>query len=154
MRVRRVAGAKTSTKQGAKKAGANKPRGSKGGATKSGSKKAGAKKPAAKKKVEKVDGGRYLLIDGRRWRATDPSIPEAERQRLVRLLMKARRDVGLALKSGDEEAEREARRRVHNAKVALGERGAKWWEKESRGERGEGRGDDKPEGEKIVDEQC
>ena len=95
--------------------------------------KAGARKKLlapAKKRVESVDGGRYVLIEGRRWRATDPSLPEAERVRLVKLLMKARRDVWKAMRAGDAEALQKARRRVQRAKVALGERGAKWWEKD------------------------
>jgi hypothetical protein len=71
--------------------------------------------------------GRHVLIDGRRWRATNPNLPEEERRRLVGELMKARRDVGAALRAGDEEAESEARGRVHRAKVALGERGPEWW---------------------------
>ena len=80
---------------------------------------------------ERTPDGRYVIIDGRRWRATDPSLPEAERRRLVSELMRARRDVGGALRAGDEEAEREARARVNRAKVALGERGDKWWEREA-----------------------
>ena len=78
--------------------------------------------------VEKTADGHHVLIDGRRWRATDPSIPEERRQQLVNELMQARRDVGRAKRAGDAEAEREARARVHECKVALGERGAKWWE--------------------------
>jgi len=81
-----------------------------------------------RKSVEKTADGHHVLIDGRRWRATDPSIPEERRQQLVNELMRARRDVGSALRAGDAEAEREARARVHECKVALGERGAKWWE--------------------------
>src|SRR5262245_9010681 len=42
--------------------------------------------------------------------------------------MSARRAVGQATRGGDEEGERRARRRVHEAKVALGERGEPWWE--------------------------
>jgi hypothetical protein len=79
--------------------------------------------------VEKTDDGRHVIIDGRRWRATNPDLPEEERQRLVKELMDARRDVGRALRDGDAEAEARARRRVHDTKVALGERGPKWWEK-------------------------
>lgn len=71
-----------------------------------------------------------MIIDGRRWRATDPGIPEERRQELVNELMDARRAVGAAKRAGDEEAERAARARVHAAKVALGERGPKWWERE------------------------
>ena len=80
------------------------------------------------KRIEKTADGHHVLIDGRRWRATDPSIPQERRQELVNELMRARRDVGSALRAGDAEAEREARARVHACKVALGERGAKWWE--------------------------
>ena len=121
-------GAGDAKQPGAKKSAAKKPAG-KSAARKSAASKAGAKKVGAVKSVEVVDGGRYVLIDGRRWRATDPSIPEGERVRLVGELMRARRDVGRAVRAGDAEAEREARARVHAAKVALGERGEKWWEK-------------------------
>lgn len=78
--------------------------------------------------VERTDDGHWVIIDGRRWRATDPSIPEDERKALVRELMSARSAVGHAKRKGDEKAERAARDRVHAAKVALGERGPKWWE--------------------------
>lgn len=64
---------------------------------------------------------------GRLWRAADPWLPEAERQALVDGLMAARRDVGAARRSGDAEAEKAARARVHAAKVSLGERGPVWW---------------------------
>jgi uncharacterized protein len=78
---------------------------------------------------ERTPDGRYVIIDGRRWRATDPSIPEGRRKELVSELMSARRAVGAAKRAGDEEAERAARDRVHAAKVALGERGEPWWER-------------------------
>ncbi len=81
-----------------------------------------------KGQIEKSDDGRYVLIDGRRWRATDPRLSEEEKRHLVAELMRARRDVWRAMRVGDREAEREARARVHRAKVALGERGPKWWE--------------------------
>ena len=81
----------------------------------------------AAKRVEKSADGHYVVIDGRRWRATNPGLPEEERVRLVGELMKARRDVGRALRERDADAVREARARVQQAKVALGERGAKWW---------------------------
>jgi hypothetical protein len=42
--------------------------------------------------------------------------------------MDARRAVKAAKRAGDEEGLREARRRVHEAKVALGERGEPWWQ--------------------------
>ena len=67
--------------------------------------------------------GHHIVVNGRRWRATDPSIPENLRQELVDELMAARRAV--------KAAEPDARRRVQDAKTALGERGAPWWEEPS-----------------------
>lgn len=66
----------------------------------------------------------FLVVDGRRWRRSDPRIPLTLRQELVNELMAARRAVGAA---ADEAKRRAARRRVHDAKVALGERGRAWW---------------------------
>jgi uncharacterized protein len=80
-------------------------------------------------RAERTPDGRYVVIDGRRWRATDPSLPEERRRELVGELMSARRAVKDALRAGDEGAERAARCRVHAAKVALGERGTPWWER-------------------------
>ena len=77
------------------------------------------------------DGDRWITIEGRRWRATDPGIPAALRTELVDELMAARREVGAARRSGDEGRERSARDRVHLAKVALGERGEPWWDEPS-----------------------
>lgn len=71
-------------------------------------------------RAQPTDDGRHVVIDGRKWRATDPSIPDAFRQELVDELMAARR----AVKAG----ESDARPRVHDAKTALGERGHPWWE--------------------------
>ena len=68
---------------------------------------------------------RYLVIDGRRWRATDPSIPDSRRDELTRALMAWRREVRRT-KGTDEE--KRARAGVQAAKVALGERGTPWWE--------------------------
>lgn len=78
---------------------------------------------------ERTPDGHHVIIDGRRWRATDPSIPEERRRELVHELMAARRAVGAAKRANDADAERAARARVHAAKVALGERGPKWWER-------------------------
>ena len=66
----------------------------------------------------------HLTIDGRRWRRSDPGIPPRLRQELVNELMAARRAVGSA---SSDTALRAARRRVQDAKVALGERGHVWW---------------------------
>jgi hypothetical protein len=75
---------------------------------------------------ERTADGRFLLIGGRRWRASDPAIPDALRTELVAELMAARRAVQAA--AGDEAATAVARTRVQDAKVALGERGEPWWE--------------------------
>ncbi len=78
--------------------------------------------------VERTPDGRYVVVDGRRWRATDPDLPEDVAARLRRQLMAARRAVGAALRAQDPEAERTARAGVQRAKTALGERGTPWWE--------------------------
>ncbi|WP_258934323.1 hypothetical protein [Nesterenkonia pannonica] len=40
---------------------------------------------------ERTEDGRHIVVDGRRWRASDPSIPEKLRSELVKELMAARR---------------------------------------------------------------
>ena len=89
--------------------------------------------------VERTEDGRNVVVGGRRWRATDPAVPEEVAAVLRRELMSARRAVGGALRSGDAEAERAARARVQRSKTALGERGTPWWEQsdEQRRERWE-----------------
>ncbi len=74
---------------------------------------------------EVTPDGRYLLIDGRRWRATDPDIPEERREELTRVLMAWRREVRRTRGTEEEAASRAG---VQAAKVALGERGTPWWE--------------------------
>lgn len=71
--------------------------------------------------------GRYFVVRGRLWRCSDPSLPDADRQRHVDDLMRARSAVGRALRAGDADALADARRAVDAAKTALGERGAPWW---------------------------
>lgn len=70
--------------------------------------------------AERTPDGHFLIIDGRRWRASDPGIPDKLRQELVDELMSARRGV--------KAREETSRTRVDDAKVALGERGDPWWE--------------------------
>lgn len=60
------------------------------------------------------DDDRFFVVNGRRWRRTDPSIPEPLRVELVKELMTARRI--------------QDRARTQDAKVALGERGRPWWD--------------------------
>ena len=71
--------------------------------------------------------GRYFVVRGRLWRCGNPALPPELRVRLVRRLMTARRDVARARRDDNAELMRRARRRVNEAKVALGERGAVWW---------------------------
>lgn len=70
---------------------------------------------------ERTPDGRYIVVDGRRWRASDPATPETLRAELVAELMAARRI--------------QARGRTQDAKVALGERGEAWWEPTEEGRR-------------------
>lgn len=71
--------------------------------------------------------GRYLAVRGRLWRATNPDLPEAERERLVHALMGARRAVKSARQRRDAAALAVARAAVDAAKTGLGERGPVWW---------------------------
>ena len=71
--------------------------------------------------------GRYFVVAGRLWRTSNPALDPATRQSLVEQLMTARRQVGVAKKADDPEAERSARAAVDAAKRALGERGPVWW---------------------------
>jgi hypothetical protein len=72
--------------------------------------------------------GRYFVVRGRLWRTTNPALAAEVRQELVDKLMHARRQVGVAKKAGDKDAERHARAAVDEAKRALGERGPVWWD--------------------------
>ena len=71
--------------------------------------------------------GRYFVVAGRLWRASNPALAPELRQQLVDKLMDARRRVGSAKRAGDPDAERRARAEVDAAKRALGERGPVWW---------------------------
>lgn len=72
--------------------------------------------------------GRYFVVRGRLWRVSNPALDEDLRQRLVSDLMTARGDVARGKRTGDREHIRDARRRVDEAKTALGERGPVWWQ--------------------------
>ena len=69
--------------------------------------------------------GRYLVVRGRLWRATNPNLPEHDKASWVALLMTARRQLR-GKRNAEERAA--ARAAVHDAKVALGERGPVWWD--------------------------
>ncbi|MBQ0854922.1 hypothetical protein J8N05_42935 [Streptomyces sp. BH-SS-21] len=82
----------------------------------------------ARDEPQRTPDGHHIVIDGRKWRATDPSLPEDVAARLRHHLMAARRAVRAATTADDASAERSARARVRHAKIALGERGTPWWE--------------------------
>lgn len=72
---------------------------------------------------------RWLVIDGRRWRRTDPDLPPAIVEPLTSHLGRGRSGVRTARRAGDAEALAAARRRVGLAKLGLGERGDYWWDR-------------------------
>jgi hypothetical protein len=82
---------------------------------------------------EASDDERWLVVNGRRWRRTDPSLPSDIVAELTSHLGRGRSGVRRA--QGDPDATSAARRRVDLAKHGLGERGAYWW--------------DQPEGERL-----
>jgi hypothetical protein len=75
--------------------------------------------------------GRWIVVDGRRWRAADPDLPEPVRARLLHHLGAARSAVRAAKRADDDAAVAAARARVDVAKRGLGERGVPWWEQDS-----------------------
>jgi hypothetical protein len=77
--------------------------------------------------TEYTEDGRYIIVNGRRWRATDPAIPDERAAELRSILMAWRREVKRARGTEDEPR---ARAGVQAAKVALGERGEAWWEQD------------------------
>ncbi|SMH42194.1 hypothetical protein SAMN06295885_1916 [Rathayibacter oskolensis] len=76
------------------------------------------------------DDERWLVIGGRRWRRTDPSLPDELVAALTSHLGRGRSGVRAA--KGDPEAVAAARRRVGLAKHGLGERGPAWWDEPER----------------------
>jgi uncharacterized protein len=74
--------------------------------------------------------GRWIVVDGRRWRAADPELPEPVRARLLHHLGTARSAVRTAKGKNDDAALTAARARVGVAKRGLGERGTPWWEQD------------------------
>lgn len=75
----------------------------------------------------KTPDGRYIIVNGRLWRATNPNLSVEDRDRHILALMAARRAARTAQAAEDHTALRRARNTVQAAKVALGERGPVWW---------------------------
>jgi hypothetical protein len=82
------------------------------------------------REVGHTDDGRFVVVDGRRWRTADPALPDDVRARLLHHLGVARSGVRTARLADDEGAVAVARARVQLAKTGLGERGEPWWEQD------------------------
>ncbi|MEV0647512.1 hypothetical protein AB0I28_19825 [Phytomonospora sp. NPDC050363] len=78
--------------------------------------------------ADAAEDERWLVIDGRRWRRTDPSLPEDLVAALTSHLGRGRSGVRSAKRDGDADAVAAARARVNLAKHGLGERGPYWWD--------------------------
>lgn len=59
--------------------------------------------------------GRYIVVRGRLWRATNPGLDAATRERETKRLMRARSAVGRATRTKDAAAEKAARAEVDAA---------------------------------------
>lgn len=84
------------------------------------------KSPASEDAAE--NDRRWLVVNGRRWRRTDPCLPADVVESLTSHLGKGRSAVRVAKKSGNADRLADARRRVGLAKHGLGERGPHWWD--------------------------
>jgi hypothetical protein len=71
--------------------------------------------------------GRYIVLQGRLWRAANPTLSAERKIRYMRELLNGRRALKAAKLAGDESAITDARRMVALAQVGLGERGRVWW---------------------------
>ena len=80
---------------------------------------------SALSKYPQTPDGRYFVSKGKLWRKSNPNLTDKGRKALNKKLMEARR--GLKLAGHDAQKMRAARRKVHAAKIALGERGPVWW---------------------------
>ena len=81
--------------------------------------------PGGDEGPERTADGRYIVVRGRRWRATDPDLPEEISGPLRSELGRARSAIGRSQDPGEVRAWRD---RVQLAKEGLGERGEAWWE--------------------------
>ena len=87
------------------------------------------------REVTRTDDGRFIVVDGRRWRTADPALPDDVRERLLHHLGVGRSGVRAARRGGDDAAVAAARARVQLAKTGLGERGPAWWDQDDEGRR-------------------
>jgi hypothetical protein len=75
----------------------------------------------------KTPDGRYHVVQGRLWRAGNPSLPVDAKVRFTRELLNARRAMKVAKLANDEVAIAAARTAISVAQLGLGERGEVWW---------------------------
>ncbi|CAD6009029.1 biopolymer transporter Tol [Agreia sp. COWG] len=80
------------------------------------------------KAPDEAADGRWLVVNGRRWRRTDPSLPDDVIDALKSHLGRGRSGVRTAKKNGTDDDVAAARQRVGLAKHGLGERGPSWWD--------------------------
>ena len=71
--------------------------------------------------------GRYFVLQGRLWRASNPALAAERKVKYMRDLLNGRRALKAAKLAGDEAAITAARQLVAAAQVGLGERGKVWW---------------------------
>ena len=71
---------------------------------------------------------RWMVMNGRRWRRTDPSLPDDVVEALKSHLGRGRSGVRVAKGKNDADAVAAARNRTNLAKHGLGERGPYWWD--------------------------
>ena len=97
------------------------------------SKKAQHVSTAPPKQVDRTSDGHYIIVNGRKWRATDPAIPESELEELKHFLALGRSGSRKS-KTKTENDIKAAREYTGLAKLGLGERGQPvWWEDSSEG---------------------
>lgn len=88
---------------------------------------------APSKQVDRTSDGHYIVVNGRKWRATDPAIPESELEEFKHFLALGRSGSRKS-KTKTEDDIKAARQYTGLAKLGLGERGQPvWWEDSSEG---------------------
>jgi hypothetical protein len=72
--------------------------------------------------------GRYFVERGQLFRRSNPALDAEQRKQLTFELIAARSAALHARRRGDAVAEAAAQARIETAKIALGQRGAPWWQ--------------------------
>lgn len=91
-------------------------------------KKARCVTTSSKKDIDRTADGHYIIVNGRKWRATDPAIPDDALQELKHFLALGRSGSRKSSKKSEDDIAA-ARQYTALAKLGLGERGQPmWWE--------------------------